>query len=838
MEILRASLEVLFTKMNPSRLLKKGASGPVSWFSTKDGNDWRWFVDELQRNCEYLTLDHCEVAAEMVASFYINASKDIPGLTFSKSPNIFNALLHFSGRVLSEANNNPICGFEHILRWSNLTARLGEDLFTTSFLASKDLLSGNKRNLFDWSLVIEHDNNEVNAIFSQEMADVHMHLGGSSSNFDLSWLSLMIYPSERRKQFKKLLSPQKNDTLPIVENSVTVPVYCLVVKACAIRYYLYLKYLGKSDKAIVHIILDEMKDVENCAEKMESRVNTDILASLANMSYVNHDYINPVTVDEVKHNPNCLLCGERFFLYSCFQSCYSGKMSNEDQNFFYAYLLIKNKVRNELIQNNKIVGFRNFSNYERQKTLFLDEKEDFKKLVEPLALGQYFDAGRNRYIEPRITPKKSSVELHKYIEKLDKRIQNYSSATQSSYHYVLHFIKKDDNDVLNNSPINPRHNSLRDDVKQQAMAIDEFRSCSPLKKRVVGVDAANSEIFARPEVFAQAFRFLRNHKNTVPLGEQVNQLGITYHVGEDFLSPLDGLRAVDEVLRFIPVDKDDRLGHALVLGINAVQYLIKCHHTLLLPKQVVIDDLVWCFVKMAGNTAFNSFKGTFENEFYKVFNEVYGKGSMTIQDYYDSWLLRGDNPGRYESYATSGIDNSVHLADWDVFDFNDDEKVNDARKNNRAAELYYRYHFDVSVRELGKEVMEIRYPKGFSAVIAVLQENLIKELSKRKIAIETNPTSNLRIGGFERYCDLPVMILHPANVSTSPILSVSVNTDDRGVFATSLEREFSLLACALSKGNPEPGGNGMPLDKITSWLNELRNNALAQRFIKIFNQKL
>lgn len=28
---------------------------------------------------------------------------------------------------------------------------------------------------------------------------------------------------------------------------------------------------------------------------------------------------------------------------------------------------------------------------------------------------------------------------------------------------------------------------------------------------MVGIDAANSEIYCRPEVFAQAFRFLKNH---------------------------------------------------------------------------------------------------------------------------------------------------------------------------------------------------------------------------------------------------------------------------------------------------------------------------------------
>lgn len=79
------------------------------------------------------------------------------------------------------------------------------------------------------------------------------------------------------------------------------------------------------------------------------------------------------------------------------------------------------------------------------------------------------------------------------------------------------------------------------------------------------------EIGCRPEVFGWVFRVLKNttEAEVNPLyGERLPQLKITYHVGEDFLDVADGLRAIDEAIRFLQLDYGDRLGHALALGVD------------------------------------------------------------------------------------------------------------------------------------------------------------------------------------------------------------------------------------------------------------------------------
>ena len=72
-----------------------------------------------------------------------------------------------------------------------------------------------------------------------------------------------------------------------------------------------------------------------------------------------------------------------------------------------------------------------------------------------------------------------------------------------------------------------------------------------------------------------------------------------------------------------------------------------------------------------------------------------------------------------------------------------------------------------------------------------LQEWLRQDLRTRRVCIEANPTSNLLIGPFASYSDLPYAEL------VKDELALSLNTDDPGIFVTSLPAEFSALYEAL-----------------------------------------
>ena len=117
------------------------------------------------------------------------------------------------------------------------------------------------------------------------------------------------------------------------------------------------------------------------------------------------------------------------------------------------------------------------------------------------------------------------------------------------------------------------------------MAIAQYKLAHDrTNENLVGVDAAGAELDTRPEVFSQAFRYLRLY---------VPNIKMTYHIGEDFLDVVDGLRSVDELLRFCEWSKYDRLGHALVLGQNVRHYYYRRDYWIALPLQVLVDNIVW-----------------------------------------------------------------------------------------------------------------------------------------------------------------------------------------------------------------------------------------------------
>ena len=66
-----------------------------------------------------------------------------------------------------------------------------------------------------------------------------------------------------------------------------------------------------------------------------------------------------------------------------------------------------------------------------------------------------------------------------------------------------------------------------------------------------------------------------------------------------------------------------------------------------------------------------------------------------------------------------------------------------------------------------------------------------------------------------------------------PQLSVSINTDDQGVFSTSLENEYALIACALESAGGEDGRERYSKADIYEWLDRVRIMGNEQSFANL-----
>lgn len=140
------------------------------------------------------------------------------------------------------------------------------------------------------------------------------------------------------------------------------------------------------------------------------------------------------------------------------------------------------------------------------------------------------------------------------------------------------------------------------------------------------------------------------------------------------------------------------------------------------------------------------------------------------------------------------------------------------------------YHFDGDAKIRGAKSEQWKIDALFQLTIREIQNRMCQEIEKQHICIETNPTSNYRIGSLGTYSDHPVTKFFNFGINTTYLSSqipVSINTDDLGVFHTNIEREFSLIALAMEKNTANTNSPG----DIYEWINRVREFSFRQRFI-------
>lgn len=822
--------------------------------------DKNWFQRTFREVQNIYSLDQIGTIGEILESKWTRKVSDNNVVSIAEK-SVFNVLLHFSKDVLIERDKAPVCRYENLLRWHDLSAKVGEDMLTTSFLAAKDLSTNYNRNQFTWNPIINHNNEAINYLLQKRKAELHFHLKGSSLNFDLNWLSLMNSISGRKTEFASL-NHYQSPKLQINEDEPDISLYLSTIKACAIRYLLFLvleNSLSTEEELTLKPLLQckTMTEIQIHLPTLESKLRS--IRMLRGKNYgkniVDYAIKENLTAQE-NEDPHLyllsILSGERRLLYRMFKRIYQlGRSTERFSTLFYAYLVTKTQIRNELVQLNEKIGFGNFAHYESRKELFIKEGSVYEPLIVNMAIRGFLKdkkaADHENYLEARITPKTSATLLSGTISKtdkdvLDKRftINKLKLTELPNFYYILHFIKKEDKSKKGMLGFICRQHKLRKEVKSQAIAIQNLRtSINKAASRIVGIDAANSEILCRPEIFAQAYRYLKYRpiKNIFDhiKANAVSKLGFTYHVGEDYMDIVDGLRAVDESLLFLNLSHGDRLGHALVLGTDPHNYYTTENKTLVMPQQIFLDNVVWLYVKIQIYKLKDCYPLFFqlENWFESYFRQIFSRDNQplpSIQTYYQSWLLRGDNPA---CYSYDGTFNTNDINPWEKYALNFWEPVKQARQNKEACKLYYRYHYDSQVKEKGRINDQYLVDNLYISTVIQVQQAMLKGIENKHICIETNPTSNFRIGTFDKYATHPITKFYNQGLNTDypdSYIPVSINTDDQGIFCTSIEREFSLLAIALEKKFKNSTDIKNAPRVIYNWLNDIREMAFEQRF--------
>ena len=451
-------------------------------------------------------------------------------------------------------------------------------------------------------------------------------------------------------------------------------------------------------------------------------------------------------------------------------------------------------------------------------------------------------------LEARICPKDTSVKLYGSLKNYEKLVKKGTSEdTYEKLIYVFHFPKLKDNGF---SEGRPRNYNVRVKSRKQARSIVAMLE----KKReinchVKGIDACSSEIACRPEVFGQVFRYLSDIRivSECVFNQAVNtaripqNLRITYHVGEDFLDLVDGLRAIDETILFCNLNRGDRLGHALALGIEPQNYYCMKGNKVIIAKQVLLDDVVWMYCKAneLGCHIGEQLKTELIETYYQLYKEIYENNIReevcpSVHEYYQGWKLRGDNPEIYKlnEVQFKSVIVRTELLKFDRYQLNP-RVSNEVRRNRKYRRLYELYHYNEAVRKEGDKITEFKIHKEYINLVRQIQEQMMQELACKGIGIETNPSSNYLIGTIKKYEEHPILRFNSRKLKQTNgknHLSVSINTDDQGVFDTLLENEYGLMALALKKATDEDLNTLYDIEDIYEWIDYVRSMGVNQVF--------
>lgn len=882
MDNLRASIDFLFREISPDDILNKFWDIRQSNLTNKISKEN--FYSNLQAKLPYYNEDEIGNIYSLMDDI-LNLKKTPEIASYLENKSIFNLLLFFSSNALTEIDEEPVCKYENLLRWNDISHKLGEEIFTTSFFAFKDFKSNNTRDFFSWKPILSTNNIRIKNLLSQGTAENHFHLRGSAPYLSISWISLMNNIKNRNNDFKELtkLNRLKPELVFKFSENITELSH-LVKKAAYIRAFMFIilnkelnNFIEKKNSVFNDSFLKEILTTTNTTgfqslDFYMDEINREIVILKSEFGKVFEskvskekkvaDYAIPHTINIKNFNGTVLLYGERHLLYSFFKGIFQNKNEKliKYQDLFYAYLVIKSKFRQEMIQLNNQVGFKNFLNYQNRKDFFIQPKSIYDEAINYMAVSTSMKNQNIKSLEIRITPKDCKYKLSNSISFIDKCIESKTFLNpiqknvmeknideDKAFFYTLHFIKRKDNNL--DSEVYPRHYQLRRDVKKESLAIINLRkSLSKSSSRILGIDAANIEIGCRPEIFAQAFRFLKEHNvnsNYKVFMEKTNALNLrsTFHAGEDFLDLVDGLRYIDEAIKFCNLSSGDRIGHALALGINPSEYYSFKNHILLIPKQDLLDNIVWLLAKIRkyNISGFTNLVYYLEKKYNELFCEIYINIDTDKKDfiphsiYYDAWKLRGDDPKLYSSGKYKVRNN---LTFWDRCGINISyPQKNHIREDEKASFLYYSYHFNPEIKKNGAKIEEFTIEDSYIEVVKKVQKKIQKELVTKLIGIECNPSSNYLISYFKKYSKHPIInfynlgLTHDIEkINSCPQLFVSINTDDQGVFNTYLENEYALMALALEKEKNEKGESVYNQSMIYDWLDRIRRMGIEQSF--------
>lgn len=365
--------------------------------------------------------------------------------------------------------------------------------------------------------------------------------------------------------------------------------------------------------------------------------------------------------------------------------------------------------------------------------------------------------------------------------------------------------------------------------RRKALAVGELLLRYPRSLQFLrGLDCCTDEQGVPTWVLAPLFRYLRDasEKARTYLGQEgveVRPLGLTAHVGEDFVYLTTGLRRIAEALDYFGFGEGDRIGHGMALGIDPKTWARESG-PVLVAREDRLFDLAWertCLLQDDSDGPGNRLSRV-EHQLREQVSRMFERSvEPDVIDLFVTYLHEGQ---RLEEVGfPDNFDRRHRPTPWG------------GPVELQALKLLDAYLTDPAVFRRGRELIQVDPVPEIEAMQA-LQSKLRTRIGHLGIPIEVNPSSNLLIGNLARMENHPIFRLSPVrqgskgvvidrrgSPSKLPPVSVCVGSDDPLVFACDLPRELVLLHDTLIAAD-------VPPEAAIHWIRDVMRTGRQARF--------
>lgn len=490
------------------------------------------------------------------------------------------------------------------------------------------------------------------------------------------------------------------------------------------------------------------------------------------------------------------------------------------QTLTLALIHLVNILRSYVVMSG--VGLTHFVDF------FVSDIRQFNRGAAKKASLRWLLSGNNKAALKVAPPGNQPGHLLDTARQIDRVIKP-SADIHDVFHFCLHF-SRSSHGTMTADKVEQKRQTIQQQAAQLRQLLQSQVNCrlkepghqlinsviQPVKiqELVRGFDVAGNENDFQIEVFAPALRFLRDKPMSI---KRLNgsvflpaKRYLSIHAGEDYSHLINGLRHIDETVRYCAMRQGDRIGHALALGVMPDHWAKQQQQAFVTPEQDLWNT-VWLLhyarkLSVSHHQA-SQLAPRLEQRLERWQVEYFGKCEYRLDELWSYWQSRA-NSRQHQKWMTQskGLKDRQYWVPYHCSESLEQTFVQIRAKlrqlNNKAItiKLYcgqppHQNQADdtwVSQEEL--------------TLYQLIQDHLMMKYDAMGIVLEVCPSSNISLGRFEQYHQHPVFRWFPPDekvfddhqldlfgIRKKGEVAVCINTDDPGIFPSKIEQEYRLL---------------------------------------------